>query len=65
MIPHSTGDSVAIDPHEERLAWMRAEFREAQQRRYEKRAIALVNRTLKAKPPSPESEPPTRANPSR
>jgi hypothetical protein len=63
MILHSTGDSVAIDRHEERLDWMRAEFRDAQQRRYEKRSIVLVNTTLAAKLPIRESEPPPRPNP--
>ena len=65
MMLHRMGEPGNLDAHETRLAWMRAEFREAQQRRCEKRAIALVNRTLKAKSFVPESEPPTRATPSR
>jgi hypothetical protein len=63
MVPYCAGDSVHVDPHEERLVWMRAEFRDAQQRRYEKRAIALVNTTLAAKLPIRERKPPTGANP--
>lgn len=65
MTLHGTGEPGAIDADEERLAWMRAEFRAAQQRCYEKRAIALANRTLRAKPPVSESEPPTRSTPPR
>jgi hypothetical protein len=65
MDPQGLGEPGDIDDRQERLAWMRAEFRAAQQRRYEKRAIALVNKSLKAKPPSPEVEPPTGATPSR
>jgi hypothetical protein len=65
MTLHGRGGPGDIDAPGERLAWMRAEFRAAQQRRYEKRAIAQVNRTLQAKPPVPESEPPTLATPSR
>lgn len=56
---------VDTDEHVERLAWMRAEFRAAQQRRYEKGAIVLANKSLAARPPAPEAEPPTRATPSR
>ena len=63
MILHGTGEAADIDAHEERLAWMRAEFREAQQRRYEKRAIVLVNTALAAKLPIRESTPPSGANP--
>jgi hypothetical protein len=65
MDPHGPDAPRDIDDHQERLAWMRAEFRSAQQRRYEKRAIALVNKSLKAKPLAPEVEPPTLATPSR
>jgi hypothetical protein len=54
-----------IDEQQERLAWMRAEFRAAQQRRYEKRDAARVNKSLTATPPAPEVEPPTLATPSR
>ena len=62
---HRPGEP-GIDEHEERLAWMRAEFRAAQQRRYEQHAIARVNRSMTATtPPAPEAAPPTRATPSR
>ena len=38
---------------------MRAEFRAAQQHRYEKAAIVLANRTITLKSgPAPEAEPP-------
>ena len=47
------------------LAQMRAEFRAAQQRRFEKRAIVIENESMTATPPLPEAEPPTRATPSR
>ena len=63
MNVHRPGEPGDIAAHGERLAWMRAEFCAAQQRRCEKRAIALVNRTLKAKAPVPEDEPPTLATP--
>ena len=63
MDPHDAGTPPHIDDRLERLTWMRAEFREAQQRRYEKRAIAVANRALTGKPPAPE--PPTLATPSR
>ena len=47
---------------EERVAWMRAEFRAAQLRRYEKAAIAVANRTITLKSgPAPGAEPPPRA----
>ena len=65
LMPHGPDEPGDVDAHEERLAWMRAEFRAAQQRRYEKRAIALVNRSLTAKPPPSEVKPPTLATPSR
>jgi hypothetical protein len=65
MVPQAPDGLAATDERQTRLDWMRAEFRAAQQRQYEKRAIALVNRTMAAKPqPSPETEPPTRATPS-
>lgn len=55
-----------VDERQARLDSMRAEFRAAQQRRYEKRAIAEVNAVLNAAPePAPEAEPPTRATPVR
>ncbi len=66
MLPWAPDEPIGIDEYQERLAWMRAEFRAAQQRRYEKRAIALVNTSLTARQPStPEVEPPTLATPSR
>jgi hypothetical protein len=65
MDPQGVAEFGDIDDRQEHLAWMRAEFRAAQQRRYEKRAIALANSSLNAKPPAPEVEPPTRATPSR
>ena len=58
-------EPVDIATPGERLAWMRAEFRAAQQRRYEQRARVLANRSLVARPPDPEAAPPTHAIPSR
>jgi hypothetical protein len=62
MAPHDPDEVPGIAEHD-RLDWMRAEFRAAQQRRYEKAGIALVNRALasKSKGPAPEAEPPPRA----
>ena len=56
MAPH-VPDEVPATEEQERLDWMRAEFRAAQQRRYEKAGIALVNRALASKAPAPEAEP--------
>lgn len=65
MVQHVADDAIRTDAEHERLNWMRAEFRAAQQRRCEKKAIALVNRSLTAKAPEPDVEPPTRATPPR
>ena len=55
-------DEAPATEDEARLLWMRAEFRAAQQRRYEKAAIALTNRTITSKSgPAPEAEPPPAA----
>ena len=55
-------DEALGSEHEERVAWMRAEFRAAQLRRYEKAAIVLANRTITSKSgPAPEAEPPPAA----
>jgi len=58
---------LIVDSNEQpdHLASMRAEFRAAQQRRYERRAIAPVNECVKAKPPPPDVEPPTVVTPPR
>jgi hypothetical protein len=64
--PHGPAEPGDIDEGDERLAWMRAEFGAARQRRSERRAIALVNRSLTATPPpAPDAAPPTRRTPSR
>lgn len=56
MALHVPGEALGTE-EEERLDWMRAEFRAAQQRRYERAAIALANRALTGKPPAPGLEP--------
>ncbi len=59
--PHVPDEALGTE-HEERMAWMRAEFRAAQLRRYEKAAIAVANRTITLKSrPAPEAEPPPAA----
>lgn len=60
MVSHFPVQVVDTDEAHARLNWMRAEFRAAQQRRYEKGAIALANRAMTAKPASSVVvEPPT------
>ena len=50
------GELIEVDPRQERLDWMRAEFRAAQQRRYEKAAIVLAAATaLTAPAPVPKT----------
>ena len=49
-----------------RLDWMRAEFRAAQQRRYETRRHAInIEATVEEATSGPEAEPPTLATPSQ
>src|SRR5687768_11158292 len=50
-------DATVGTEEEERLGWMRDEFRAAQHRRYEKAAVALVNRELAGKPSATDVEP--------
>ena len=58
MVPRTPGELLEIDHRQERLDWMRAEFRDAQQRRYEKAAILAATTTALAKPaPGPRPEP--------
>jgi hypothetical protein len=60
MVLRTPGELIAVDRGQERLDWMRAEFRAAQQRRYERAAIPPATTTALAKPePAPPSEPPT------
>lgn len=49
MVLRTPGELIEIDHRQERLDWMRAEFRDAQQRRYEK-AAAPDTSTALAKP---------------
>jgi hypothetical protein len=56
MVLRTPGELIEADGRQERLDWMRAEFRAAQQRRYEKAAIALAARTA---PPTPAPAPKT------
>ena len=47
---------IEIDHRQERLDWMRAEFRAAQQRRYDKAAITLAAATALTTPaPAPKT----------
>jgi len=56
-----TTERIDADDRQGRLDWMRAEFRAAQQRRYERRH-AIAKEVRVAEPTSgPEAEPPTLA----
>ena len=50
MVLRTPGELIEVDPRQERLDRMRAEFRAAQQRRYEKAAIALAAATALTTP---------------
>jgi hypothetical protein len=50
MVFRTPGELIEIDHRQERLDRMRAEFRDAQQRRYEKAALALAATTALATP---------------
>ena len=64
LLCSAPGDLIEID-RQARLDWMRAEFRAAQQRRYETAGIVLAKRAAVAEPESAsEAEPPTLATPS-
>ena len=57
-----TTERIDADDRQGRLDWMRAEFRAAQQRRYETRRHAIVKEVTVAEATSvPEAEPPTLA----
>jgi hypothetical protein len=58
-----TTEPIDTDELQARLDWMRAEFRAAQQRRYETRRCALVKALRVTEPKS--AEPPTLATPSQ
>ena len=60
MAPH-VPDEAPGTTVQEHLDWMRAEFRAAQQRRYEKADMVLLNRARASKSAAPEAEPPPRA----
>ena len=56
MVFRTPGELIEVDRRQERLDWMRAEFRAAQQRRYEKAAVALAAATALTTPaPVPET----------
>jgi hypothetical protein len=56
QVVRTPGELIEVDPRQERLDWMRAEFRAAQQRRYEKAAIVLAAATaLTAPAPVPKT----------
>ena len=58
MVLGTPGELIEVDRGQERLDWMRAEFRAAQQRRYERVAIPLATTTALAKPePGPPPQP--------
>ena len=60
-----TTERIDADDRQGRLDWMRAEFRAAQQRRYEASRDAVVTKVSGVEPkPGPEPEPPTLATPS-
>jgi hypothetical protein len=59
-----TTEPIDINEQQARLDWMRAEFRTAQQRRYETRR-PRVKEVSVAKPTRSEVEPPSLATPSR
>jgi hypothetical protein len=60
-----TTESVDINEQQARLDWMRAEFRTAQQRRYETRRHPHVKDVGIAKPTPSEVGPPSLVTPSR
>ena len=56
MVFKAPGELIEIDHRQERLDWMRAEFRAAQQRRYDKAAITLAAATALTTPaPAPKT----------
>ena len=58
MVLRTPGELNEVDRRQERLDWMRAEFRAAQQRRYARASIPLATTTALAKPePAPPPEP--------
>ena len=66
MVPKPPGELDEIDDRQARLDRMRAEFRAAQQRRYDTTRMALAKKAAVVKPESsPQAEPPTLATPSR
>lgn len=53
------GELIEIDRRQERLDCMRAEFRAAQQRRYERAAILATTTALEKPEPAAPPDPPT------
>lgn len=61
-----TIERIDADERQSCLDWMRAEFRAAQQRRYETSRDTVVTKGSVAEPkPGPEAEPPTLTTPLR
>lgn len=65
MAPWTSDELGEIADRRARVDWMRAEFRTAQQRRYDKVASALEKTPPAIPEPAPKPEPPTLVTRSR